>query len=708
MLYSYYQIQGTITHKHDISTTPSKQRLPMPLSNLNHDQKKAAIAPFGHNLIIASAGTGKTSTIVARIGNLLQNKVKPEHILLLTFTNKAAAEMIERVAAKFGEDLAKRIESGTFHAVSYRLLKKLKKTVVLKQPGELKTLLKTIYEKRNFSYVQHGTPAYQANYLFDMYSLYENSAYNQKMETWFEEKASEHIPYVDIYIDIYEEFNALKKEYGYVGFNDLLIQLKENLASKPAEIYFKEVLVDEYQDTNTLQGLLIDGFRSPSLFCVGDYDQSIYAFNGADINIIGSFKERYIDANVHMLKRNYRSTRPILDLANRVIRHNPRLYDKELEVTRLHDAKPPRLLVYPELFEQYKAIANTIKNSNTNPEDMAVIFRNNSSADGIEAGLRELHIECKRRSGTSLFDTCEVKAALDILTLIVNPKDMMAFIHIFEYVRGVGAVLAKETFDILLKAGGNIVEGFLHPKDVKEILPKKQISRQLGLFDDEFEIGSVSRFKALNFDERFKSNPILKHPKLSSDGASFLFELYKLIKKISHMKNPSNVLNEIYQSYSYNYIINTLATKRATQKDGSVDEAKKSESLIRIKRKNILISNLANNYRSTERFLNALTLGGGEATEGKGVNLLSIHASKGLEFHEVYIIDLMDGRFPNRKLMSKGGSLEEERRLFYVATTRAKDILWLSYAKYDQIKKIEYIASPFLQEAGLVKSVVVK
>jgi len=215
MLYSYYQTQGTITHKHDISTTPSKQRLPMPLSNLNHDQKKAAIAPFGHNLIIASAGTGKTSTIVARIGNLLQNKVKPEHILLLTFTNKAAAEMIERVAAKFGEDLAKRIESGTFHAVSYRLLKKLGKTVVLKQPGELKTLLKTIYEKRNFSYVQHGTPAYQANYLFDMYSLYENSAYNQKMETWFEEKASEHIPYVDIYIDIYEEFNALKKEYGY-------------------------------------------------------------------------------------------------------------------------------------------------------------------------------------------------------------------------------------------------------------------------------------------------------------------------------------------------------------------------------------------------------------------------------------------------------------------------------------------------------------
>ena len=675
----------------------------MPLSNLNDDQRKAATAPFGHNLIIASAGTGKTSTIVARIGSLLQNKVKPEHILLLTFTNKAAAEMIERVAAKFGSEMAKRIESGTFHAVSYRLLKKLNRAVVLKQPAELKTLLKTVHEKRNFSHLQHSTPPYQANYLFDMFSLYENSAYNEPMEAWFAEKASDHAPYVDIYMDVYHEFNALKKEYGYVGFNDLLIELIQNLVKPRDEIYFKEVLVDEYQDTNTLQGLLIDGFKARSLFCVGDFDQSIYAFNGANINIIGSFKDRYIDANVHMLKKNYRSTKPILDLANRVIKHNPRLYDKELEVTRLGNAKQPTLLVYPELFEQYKGISTAIKNSLTEREQIAVIFRNNSSADGIEAGLRELGIECKRKGGTSLFDTKEVKAALDILTLVVNPKDMMAFIHIFEYVKGVGAVLSKEIFDILLKAGGNIVEGFLHPRDVKEILPKKQISRQLGLFGDEFEVGSVSRFRALGFDETFLSNPILKHPKLNSDGAVYLFELYKLIKKISHMKNPSNVLREIFSSNTYEAIIKTLATKRATQKDGSIDEERKKEALIRIKRKTLLISQLASNYRSTERFLNALTLGGGEATEGAGVNLLSIHASKGLEFQEVFIIDLMDGRFPNRKLMLKGGSLEEERRLFYVATTRAKDILWLSYAKYDQVKKISYIASPFLHEAGMVK-----
>jgi DNA helicase-2/ATP-dependent DNA helicase PcrA len=676
----------------------------MPLSNLNAEQYQAATAPYGHNLIIASAGTGKTSTIVARIGSLLQSDVKPDHILLLTFTNKAAAEMIERVANKFGTEVAEKIESGTFHAVSYRLLKRIGHKIVLKQPAELKTLLKTIYEKRNFSYIDHTTPAYQSNYLFDFFSLYENSAYDQKLYTFLEERAPEHEPYFDIYEDIYIEFKELKENYGYVGFNDLLILMKETLYRDKEAVYFKEVLVDEYQDTNTLQGLLIDAFRSPSLFCVGDFDQSIYAFNGANINIIGSFKERYQDAHIHMLSRNYRSTKHILDLANRVIAHNPRLYDKELVVTRDTEASQPKLLVYSELFEQYKGIANTIKNSFTTHSDIAVIFRNNSSADGIEASLREFGIGCKRKGGTSLFETKEIKAALDILTLIVNPKDMMAFIHLFEYVKGVGAVLSKEVFDILIKAGGNVVEGFLHPSDVTDIVPKKQVSRQLALFGDTLEVGSVTRFSGLGFDELFLSNPLLKHPKLSSDAALFLYELYQLIKKISHMKNPHNILMHIFNSKTYGTITQTIASKRATLKDGTVDTSLQEEAIERIKRKNLLIVGLAKNYHDCERFLNALTLGANEVSEGEGVNLLSIHASKGLEYKEVYIIDLMDGRFPNRKLMQKGGSLDEERRLFYVAATRAKDILYLSYAKYDKIKKIDYISSPFLSEAGLIAS----
>jgi len=145
-----------------------------------------------------------------------------------------------------------------------------------------------------------------------------------------------------------------------------------------------------------------------------------------------------------------------------------------------------------------------------------------------------------------------------------------------------------------------------------------------------------------------------------------------------------------------------LATKRATLKDGSVDEKQKTEALVRIERKTLLLEELAKPYAEHDRFLNAMILGSSDLTQGEGVNLLSVHASKGLEYKEVYVIDLMDGRFPNRKLMQRGGSLDEERRLFYVAVTRAKDILYLSYAKYDKIKKQNFAPSQFLYEAGLV------
>ena len=150
-------------------------------------------------------------------------------------------------------------------------------------------------------------------------------------------------------------------------------------------------------------------------------------------------------------------------------------------------------------------------------------------------------------------------------------------------------------------------------------------------------------------------------------------------------------------------IIETLCTHRAKQKDGTINESIKSSAKLKSHRRVETLKQLSSRHTNLNNFINAMILGGGEMSEGGGVNLLSVHASKGLEFKEVYVVDLMDGRFPNRTLMSKGGSLEEERRLFYVAVTRAKDILYLSYASYDRIKKLDFIFSPFLQEAGLIK-----
>ncbi len=676
----------------------------MPLSNLNEEQLEAATCQRGYNLIIASAGTGKTSTIVGRIANLINNKVNPEEILLLTFTNKAAAEMVQRVGKYFGKDIAKKIMAGTFHSVSYKLLKQLEKNITLKQPNELKTLFKSIYEKRVFYEREDDVNPYDGGYLYDMYSLYLNSNEGEGFGDWIKSKNPDHELYVMIYEDVVLEFNDLKKKYGYANFDDLLTIMLETLEEE--EFDFKEILVDEYQDTNPLQGRLLDGFKPKSLFCVGDYDQSIYAFNGSDIGIISTFSKRYQGANVFTLRKNYRSTKPILDLATKVIEYNERVYEKKLEVIRTDTDYKPRLLAFNELFSQYQYISELISQSQTPHNEIAIIFRNNSSADGIEANLREYQIPAKRKGGISFFDSVEIKFLLDVLVMQLSHNDMMAFIHVLEHGKGIGKAIAKDIFDALIKLGhGDLFKGLFYPdKDIKNPYESSKVKNiQLGLFDDFVELGSVSKFKDCGFDEAFLSNPILKHPKLSVDGAKYVYDFYLLLKLVRRTKNPDSLVSTISSSMMYSKIKEMLATKRATQKDGTINVMQKTKSLAKINRKVMLLKNLSRNFTDLSKFVNSMILGGNEMSEGDGVNLLSVHASKGLEFKEVYVIDLMDGRFPNRKLMSKGGSIEEERRLFYVAVTRAKDKLYLSFAKFDKVKKMTFVASPFLKEAGLIK-----
>jgi DNA helicase-2/ATP-dependent DNA helicase PcrA len=670
----------------------------LPLSALNDDQLRAATAPLGHNLIIASAGTGKTSTIVGRIAHLLHKGIDPSKILLLTFTNKAAGEMIARLERYFPKKVVSQIESGTFHAVSYRWLKELHPNLALKQPSELKTLFRSIYEKRNFERMNLPLAPFSATYLYEMYSLYQNASL-EGFDVWFLEKYPDHEVLMDAYMDIAQEFEQEKIDYGFASFNDLLLRMKSHLEEHT--IHFDEVLVDEYQDTNTLQGALIDALKPRSLFCVGDYDQSIYAFNGANIENIATYSKRYTDANVFTLSINYRSTAPILSLANRVIERNERIYPKKLVVGRIGKTHPPKLLMYNDLFEQYQSIAQGIKHTHVPNDQIAIIFRNNSSADGIEACLRELGIPCKRKGGTSFFDAKEIKFLLDLLSLLVNPKDMMAFIHVFEYASGVGSALSKEFFQCFLHFGnGNFMQGVLYPqvKDLPKLNPNKNV--QLGLFDDDHEIGSATRFKHLDLPHEIYSHPLLKHPKVIQDGVKFFKEFYLFINSVKDIQDPAQILRTAISSKLYEGIVEMLSTQRGRLKSGELDSEKKKQAKERIQRKARLLLDLSRQYKELRRFVNAMILGGGELSEGEGVNLLTVHASKGLEFPEVYVVDLVDGRFPNRKMMS---SIEEERRLFYVAVTRAQDKLYLSLAKYDKMKKIDYKPSQFLHEAGLVK-----
>lgn len=672
----------------------------MPLSKLNEEQLKAAQASFGHNLIIASAGTGKTSTIVARIAHLLNLGVSPEKIMLLTFTNKASKEMIERLNRHFDKNITKKVLAGTFHSVAYTLLRSLDKKIILKPTNELKILLKSIYERRKFHHLSELKP-FMPSYLYEIYSLFQNKNKGENFLTYFCQNYDEQSVYAEIYEDILKEYEEEKSRFGYVDFNDLLLQLKNALQGE-FEQEFDEILVDEYQDTNALQGALIDAFKSKSLFCVGDYDQSIYAFNGADISIIASFSQRFADAKIYTLTKNYRSSKSILALANKVITNNERLYPKELVVTKQGEFKAPQMLTFNETYEQYEHLAKIILNSGVKLDDIAVIFRNNSSADGIEVALSQQGIPSLRKESISFFDSLEVKAFCAMISLIINPKDIMAFMSLLEYTRGIGGALSKEIFDNLLILGnGSLIKGFLEPDKRANLQKKHKKNYQLGLFDDVELLQSPHRFE---LESEFNTHSILSLPKLNEFGAKNLEKIYHFVKKAHQIRSSSEFIECIFENELFKEICDILATKRATNKATlKVDLSKKSENLEKIARKMSVLKDLSKDYKDIYKYFNFLTLGVNELSKGKGVNLLSIHASKGLEFELVCVVDLAQNRFPNQKLIAMSGSLEEERRLFYVAVTRAKSLLYLSYATYDKLKKTHYKPSCFLVEAGLCR-----
>ncbi|GAA8064014.1 ATP-dependent helicase [Helicobacter pylori] len=666
---------------------------------LNPEQLKAAKALKGYNLVIASAGTGKTSTIVGRILHLLDNGIKPEEILLLTFTNKASNEMIARVA-KYSK-LSSKIEAGTFHAVAYRYLKEHYPNLSLKQPKELKKLLESIVDTKN-ALTDDDKKPYTSQHLYALYSLYTNALKQEDFSAWLSNKNPEHTPYAAFYENILDEFENTKKKHNYIDYNDLLLLFKQAMLERPSP--YKEVLCDEFQDTNPLQESILDAINPPSLFCVGDYDQSIYAFNGADISIISNFTQKYKNAQVFTLTKNYRSSKEILDLANQVIQRNERIYPKNLEVVKSGHFNKPALLNYNDNIAQCQDIAKRIV-MRKNFKEVAVIFRNNASADQLEAALRSHNVPSKRKGSASFFESKEVALALDICALIFNPKDIMAAIHVLSHISDIGSNTAKDIHEALMLLGdGDLKLALTHPSKEAKIYTKKKEITSMGLFEEIFALENSSRFNSV-IDKAFHSHPVLMHPKISLNGAKMLSDFFTLYTK-APIHSPSALIKHILESAFFQTFKTRLLKERSKNKDGSYNESKKLQAQKRFNEKMDLLSSLAKNYQNLGRFLNGTLIGSSEATQGEGVNLLSVHASKGLEFKDVYIIDLMEGRFPNHKLMNTGGGIEEERRLFYVAITRAKENLWLSYAKNElreNAKPKEHKPSVFLYEAGLLK-----
>ena len=312
----------------------------------------------------------------------------------------------------------------------------------------------------------------------------------------------------------------------------------------------------------------------------------------------------------------------IFDLATKVIEFNERVYEKKLEVVRVENEHKPKLLVFNELFSQYEHISQLISKSSTPHAEIAIIYRNNSSADGIEANLREFSIPAKRKGGMSFFDAVEVKFILDVLVMQLSHNDMMALIHIVEHGKGIGKAIAKDIFDALMRLGdGDILKGLFSPReDINNPYETGKVkNQQLGLFDDFMELGSISKFKDCSFEESFLSNPILKHPKLNVDGGKYLYDMYLLLKHLRRTKNPETLVGSIASSMAYSKLKDSLATKRATQKDGTINDMQKTKSISKINRKVMLLKNLSRNFNDLSKFINSMILGGSEMSEGGAI-----------------------------------------------------------------------------------------
>lgn len=669
-----------------------------PLSTLNKEQYLSATLPSGRNLIIASAGTGKTSTIVGRMAYLLSCGIYPEEILLLTFTSKAAQEMRERIESFVGTDLAEKMMIGTFHAVSLKILKKAIIDKQLKTPRDVGLIFKSIYEHRTIiPHDEVSVKPYGSSALYEKYALFLNAfAGDGYFSEWISKNAPEHNPYSAIYDDIIDEFEKTKEREKIYDFNDLLFLAKKYFKTQGCP--YREVIVDEYQDTNPLQSTLLDEMNPESLFCVGDYDQSIYSFNGSDIAIIGSFADRYHAARVQTLTKNYRSSKSILNLAERVIKQNPRLFPKNLEVMNPHDLTPPVLFCPEDGTEQIKQLIEEIIKIN-DFGDTAVIYRTNSSGDPVELALKERSIPCVRKGGKGIFDSKEMISTIAMAKILFGDKNLATFLQAFEIapIRAASASLVHSTLSFF---GTNI----------KNAISSPNLSQKNNAFSHMVANTAMGR-SAISTDpsrrhisgcqsSKWVHHPIFEIEYFNAFEADLLFDFFDLITKVPIDSSPSDTINALISSKILNTMLSHYAKSFCRDNEGKVIKEQYDATIQTFQNKLSVLKNIAASHKSHETFIRMLMMKADNDSSDGAVQLLTVHASKGLEFNNVFIVDLIEDVFPNKKLMSGGGGIDEERRLFYVAVTRPKERLVCFAPK--RIRNRTVLPSRFLAEGGLI------
>jgi len=613
---------------------------------LNDEQFRAVSSPPGKVLVIAGAGSGKTRTLTYRVSWLLDRGEQARNILLLTFTNKAAREMVERVRELVAGDVAD-LWAGTFHSICNRILRRhaeeigFTKSFSILDRDDQKSLMKGVVAGCDIDTKERRFP--KPDVLISMFSLMANTGVG------LEEVLVARYPYFIEWMEELEKVHAgyekKKRDTNSVDFDDMLQLTVDLLKTRPQvlEMYrkrFRNILVDEYQDTNAVQSELIDLLAgdSNSLMAVGDDSQSIYSWRGAEVDHILNFQKRYPESVIHTIETNYRSVPEILDLSNAAISANKMRFEKNLRSSRAEVGARPALVAVEDPSSQAAFVAQRMlelrEEEGIELTEMAVLYRAHFQSLEIQMELTKRGIPFAITSGLRFFEQAHIKDVAAFLRFVTNRKDEVSFKRIVQLLPGCGPGAAEKLW---LKWLRDPASGNAEPPDKWS----------------DLLLGYPVPKKAVKHWEQFCYTLDELNP-----GGVF----------VTPSEMIFSVLEGVYDDYLKenfeNYEGRRGDIEQLTQYGGTFDD---------------VLEFLAQ--------LSLMSTTDGEPTGEKAdvdddkVTLSSIHQAKGLEWKVVFLIWLVDGQFPNGRILEADdeAAFEEERRLFYVALTRAKDDLYLSY-----------------------------
>ncbi len=638
------------------------------LEGLNESQKEAVLHVDGPLMIVAGAGSGKTKVLTTRIAHLMAKGVDAFNILALTFTNKAAKEMKERVEKILGNAEARNLYIGTFHSVFARILRaeapKLgyPSNFTIYDTDDAKGVIKTVINELNLD-DKHYKPSTVYNRISSAKNALVSAAEYATDYYIQQEDMRSQRPAI---AQIFEAYVKRCLKNGAMDFDDLLLKFYELLKTFPESLSkyqrkFKYILIDEYQDTNPAQYEIIKllGAMYENVCVVGDDAQSIYSFRGATIQNILQFKKDYDDVKVVKLEQNYRSTQNILHVANEVIKNNKSQIEKNL-FTENAEGEKIKLVRTITDNDEGKFVADSIQEqklrNHFNNKDFAILYRTNAQSRAFEESLRRMAIPYTIYGGISFYQRKEIKDFVAYLRVIVNPNDEESLKRIINYpARGIG----KTSIDNIVKQANN--------RDISmwEVLKH---ARELGFKGSSIE--PIENFVLMieSFQSMLKTknaHEVAVHVGKQTNVVKELFN-DKTTEGLARYENIQELLNSIKEW------VDDMQNRGLIDEDGIVREETNDHTEKKIKGETDLSTYLQQ--------ITLLTDADEKDPNADTVKLMTIHAAKGLEFVCVFAAGLEEMLFPNAMSINTREELEEERRLFYVVITRAKKKLWITYA----------------------------